>query len=363
MLVNKNQYLEGVIEFTEETEVDGKINFLDLTLHVDNNGKIRTDWYTKPIASNRLVNYYSAHPPHMKFNIAKSFIRKILTISHRDFHPANRKRIFAILMKNNFPIKLIERLYSQVVNKHLNKSSQHPTVIVDQQNQRTKRKSYPFLPDQSIANSSTNKSNAKFSAMTYIPGLSEELTSQIKYFVPEVKIAPKPPNKLGLFYSKLKQPLPKADLSGVVYQVNCKEKDTKYIGETIQKLGKRTGQHDNDCTAANLAKVNKKRTALACHAKEKKHQFDFDMKNVEVLKRERNKTKLRIQEVNEIVMQEDDVCNFKSDSTIIRPSYGRLLKQFKASTTKRLGDRTKQKQRIHAMNGFGDTSCQSSLTE
>lgn len=138
-----NQYLEGIIEFTEEIEIDGKINFLDLTLHVDKNGKIRTNWYTKPMASNRLVNYYSAHPRHMIFNIAKSFIRKILTISHREFHKANKKRIFEILEKNNFPVKIIEKLYVQIVNTHLN-NTQPPPVTVEQQDRRSKRKSYLF---------------------------------------------------------------------------------------------------------------------------------------------------------------------------------------------------------------------------
>lgn len=31
-------------------------------MNTDDSGKLKSDWYSKPIASNRLINYYSAHP-------------------------------------------------------------------------------------------------------------------------------------------------------------------------------------------------------------------------------------------------------------------------------------------------------------
>lgn len=350
-----NKYLEGVIEFTEEVEVDSKINFLDLTLHVDKSGKIRTNWYSKPIASNRLINYYSAHPSYMKNNVAKSFIRKMLTVSHRDFHLANKERITNILRNNNFPMKLIFKLYDQVVNSHLNRTIQNTTVVPERQarnvNAISKRKSYPFLPDDSKVNTSADKTNEKFPSMTYVPHLTEELCSQLRYFVPDVKIAPRPPQKLNQFYSKMKQPLMKVDLCGVVYQVPCKENDTDYIGETVQKVKTRMGQHNNDCSDTNLAKKTNKRTALAHHAKESGHEFNFD--DVKILKK--NKTKLRIQEVNQIIMHEDttNICNYKSDSVVIGPTYGRLLKKFKQISNKnRINRTTQQSQRVHANNGL-----------
>ena len=160
------------------------------------------------------------------------------------------------------------------------------------------------------------------------------------------------------FYSKLKQPIEKADLNGVVYRVSCKENDTKYIGETIQKVSARMNQHNNDCSDRNLAKNTKKRTALACHTKETGHQFDFDLEKVEVLKRERRKAKLKIQEVNQIIMHEDQVCNFKSDTMIIGPAYGNLLKQFKINSDKKLHRIHQPRQRIHRQHDFNHTSRQ-----
>lgn len=220
------------------------------------------------------------------------------------------------------------------------------------------------MPDKTIVNISSGKKDTKYASITYVPELTEELCKQLKYFAPDVKIASSPPDKMVKFYSKLKQPIEKGDLTGVVYKIPCKESDTEYIEETIQKVCTRIGQHGNDCSTVNLAKKSKKRTALATHAKETGHRFDFDLENVQILKRERNKSKLKVQEVNQIIMHEGETCNFKSDSAVIGPAYGNLLKQFKLASVKRFDKnhppRTDHINRKHIQHGFVLTSHRSS---
>lgn len=106
----------------------------------------------------------------MKNNVVKSFIRKVLTVSHRDFHLANKQRIIDILQRNNFPMKLIHKLYGQVVHSYKNNTARSIHVSPEQNNQQTKRKSYPFLPDESKASIGIGTDNVdnKFAAMTYI---------------------------------------------------------------------------------------------------------------------------------------------------------------------------------------------------
>lgn len=94
--------------------------------------RIRTDWYHKAIASNRILNFHFRHPANMIKNVAKSFIRRVLRISHSSFHSDNIKIITDILNKNNFPTVIIEKLLSQVV---------HSTKCNHQQTTN----SYPFL--------------------------------------------------------------------------------------------------------------------------------------------------------------------------------------------------------------------------
>ncbi len=152
----------------------------------------------------------------------------------------------------------------------------------------------------------------------------------------------------------MKQPVDKGDLTGVVYLITCLDQDTKYIGETIQRLSTRTGQHENDCSEANLNKRNKNRTALATHVKETGHKFDFNL--VKILKRERNKSKLQIQEVIQIIMHEGETCNFTSDAVVIGPAYGNLLTKYKATINKTRPTCKNNLQRTHVQHGFSPTS-------
>lgn len=114
-LKNKlNSYDENV-QFTVEIEDERThtINFLDLTVGKHGN-RLRTKWYHKTIASNRILNYYSKHPKNMIRNVAKSFIKRVFTVSHKSFHQENIEEVKRILKKNSFPEAFIEKLMKQV---------------------------------------------------------------------------------------------------------------------------------------------------------------------------------------------------------------------------------------------------------
>lgn len=119
--------------------------------------------------------------------------------------------------------------------------------------------------DTTKAETSMAKKYDKCAGTTYVPKLSESITKHLKYFVPDLRVAPRPSERMYRFYSQLKQPLKKSDKTGVVYQIPCDAKDTTYIGETIHKTWT---------------------THNSTHVKESRHQFDFDVENIKILKRE-----------------------------------------------------------------------------
>lgn len=101
-----------LIKFTSEIEQQNSINYLDLTI-IRRDGRLITNWYTKPIASNRILNFYSNHPPKMIQNTAKAFVTKVLNYSDPVFHAENLSKVESILAKNNFPsIKIINLVLS-----------------------------------------------------------------------------------------------------------------------------------------------------------------------------------------------------------------------------------------------------------
>lgn len=103
------------IKFTMENETNGKINFLNTTI-IRENKEIKTNWYKKPFASDRLVNYYSGHEPHTIIGTAKTFIHTMLQLSDEAFFHDNKQIAIEVLRKNNFPegdiIGLMNKYYT-----------------------------------------------------------------------------------------------------------------------------------------------------------------------------------------------------------------------------------------------------------
>lgn len=85
-LLDKLNYFDPLVQFTVEIQkTDGSIEFLDTTV-INCGNKVKTKWYHKPIASNRLLNFYSKHPKSMIMNTASAFIKRVFCLSHSSFH-------------------------------------------------------------------------------------------------------------------------------------------------------------------------------------------------------------------------------------------------------------------------------------
>ena len=296
------------IKFTFEIEnSQQQLNYLDLSINLSrfDDGKLITNWYHKQIASNRLLNFYLNHPQRMKFNVVKSFIRRVFRLSHKNFWNENLLRIKTILNRNNYPLTVVNKLIREV---RCHKA-------------QTGTESYAYLSVNKTSNQTMNQSRvAQFSSLAYIPGLSESISNTCKNFVPDVKLAMRPHLKNNSMFSNLKSKIPQDEKSGVVYKIDCADCQAVYIGETTQKLGTRKNQHMYDCRKD----VTKNSTALAIHTSEQSHRFDFD--NTKILKNEKNKLKLQIQEINQIVIHENTACNKKTDKKDYTNTYINLIK-------------------------------------
>jgi hypothetical protein len=65
------------LKFTMEPEVNGRLPYLDVELIKQNDGRILTKWYSKEMASNRMLNYKSNHPLQQKLNVASNLIKRV----------------------------------------------------------------------------------------------------------------------------------------------------------------------------------------------------------------------------------------------------------------------------------------------
>lgn len=90
------------IKLTCEREHEMSLCFPDTRVHRVGEALV-TDWYSKPTASNRMVNFLSYHSYHVKLNTAYGLIRIVLSIADQRFHTDRINDIRRILTMNNFP--------------------------------------------------------------------------------------------------------------------------------------------------------------------------------------------------------------------------------------------------------------------
>uniref|UniRef100_A0A8D8PPG1 GIY-YIG domain-containing protein n=1 Tax=Cacopsylla melanoneura TaxID=428564 RepID=A0A8D8PPG1_9HEMI len=115
----------------------------------------------------------------------------------------------------------------------------------------------------------------------YLGETSFKIEKTIKNIIPTIKFGHQSSNSLkSNFFSNLKDSIKKDDNSGIVYQLDCKDCPSTYIGESGQFLKKRMYQHRYDI------KNDKTTTALATHAFENNHEFNFD--EVKIVEKEQN---------------------------------------------------------------------------
>jgi hypothetical protein len=64
-----------------EPEVNGRLPYLDLELIKQEGGRILSKWYSKPMASNRLLNFKSNHSLKQKINVANNLIIRVCQLT------------------------------------------------------------------------------------------------------------------------------------------------------------------------------------------------------------------------------------------------------------------------------------------
>ncbi|XP_055714230.1 uncharacterized protein LOC129808475 [Phlebotomus papatasi] len=230
--------------FTLEREVSGAIPYLDMMLHRSQDGHISTTWYSKPISSQRMLNFHSLHPVSMILNVARNFVRRVRSLtSAADVDPDEIAK--RILRKNDFPGSITQSLLApdRGPSRLTNRVPEEPNTL------------------------------QRYHSLSYIRGISERIRSIIHKSSSEHKISFKPVANNRKFYTKVKDQIPTELKSNVVYEIPCGGCSKKYIGTTSQLLKNRLRQHRRDCRPPIR---NDQATALCAHTANTGHIFKFD---------------------------------------------------------------------------------------
>lgn len=208
----------------------------------------------------------------------------MLSLSDAEFHRNNKRKIHNILLNNNFPRKLADKLIRDYDKKVGN--------------------NYKVAVEPKI-----------YKSLTYVPDLSERFEKSKLFNGENITIAHKTDNNLSKIFSKTKDKIEMMDKSNLIYQIPCsgsltEECDMVYIGTTKNKLRTRIAGHKSD----NKLKLSNptQKTALVKHCLENKHYPNFN--DVKVLQTELNyKRRYILEMLNIIRTKTTQRINFKSD--------------------------------------------------
>jgi hypothetical protein len=178
------------LQFTVEVEEDNKINFLDMTL-IRGQNVITTNYYRKATSSDRILNYLSNHPFHMRYNTALSFAKRVKILSDPYFLRSNADVIRKILSANNYTVEMIRKII----------------------------KSYEYFRPIETVSSSTRDGRC-FSCLTYIEGFTDRTTKKISGMNLEIRYGYKIPNKTSKLFTNTKSKIDTRLKKGIVYKVN-----------------------------------------------------------------------------------------------------------------------------------------------
>lgn len=295
------------IQFTVEKEACNQISFLDMYLIRDPiNANIVTNWYCKPYASNRIINFNSHHHFGYKKSTAYNLIHRILELSDTQFYSNNIETVKRILSNNGYPSSLV---------KHL--------II------KYNRKKKLNIPDIKVTNT-----NARYRSITFVNGLSQQVTKIISAVLPDVVVAHKNRKTIRDIFTRIKDNTEKQLKSNLCYKIKCKNCPAVYIGQTSRHLKTRLSEHRRDTSPKKSsnrkldlpsARTSPNKTALKSHAESNNHAFDFD--KFSIIGRETVIEKRLTMEACNILI-EPDACNHRTDTEGLIATYTSVLKNY-----------------------------------
>lgn len=314
------------LQFTMEEERENQLPFLDLLITRNQNQTLDTEWYCKPIASGRLLNYFSFHPLKMKLNVAQNFIKRVITLDSTHNITKQQLVIRKFLKLNNYPASLVNRMISQA------RSRTTSTQLTQQQT--TEDQLEPAHAPSTDANNSQDLPHPIFRSLTHIPNLSERITKHLKHDFTLVKVANSIVKTTQNILPNVKDPIDRSQLSQVVYKIPCANCEKVYIGMTKNCLQTRLSGHRTNINKYNalvergLSDTDaeilwvKELTALMEHIVETKHSFDLG--NTKIIDLSRKVTNLPMLEMCHIVNNANTV-NHRTDVKGLSNTYAGIL--------------------------------------
>nr|VZI16692.1 unnamed protein product [Spirometra erinaceieuropaei] len=250
------------LQFTMEEEAEDKLPFLDVLVCRQPNGELATSVYRKPTNTLQILSYNSNHPPQHKRSCVRTLYRRVETHFSTPAAKLNEIKLLRELFRaNGYPRAFIERSRRQPKKRN---------------EERSQPNSWRRIP--------------------YIKGVSEVVARSLAPL--GIGVAHRPDSTIRRQVMRPKDPIPKQEMSAVVYRLQCSCGSCNYVGETGRRL--QTRMHEHKLAVRRLDP----KSDVANHAAQMGHIFNFDA--VEIVGRGSDHT---TRQVHEAWMSTDSSVN------------------------------------------------------
>lgn len=218
------------LQFTLEQEVNNKLPFLDMLLIRKPDQSQATEWYAKPIASGRMLNFKSFHQLRHKVDVVNNFIHRVIALSTNTPLNDMKQIINRQLQNNGYSKQLVSRMLQKYISTSATTNTTPnnvlPAVVTD-------------LPGESTVSPTTRApAEPVYRPMPYIHNLSERLTKLFAQENSTVRIATRQ-TSVGNLHSRLKDASAVLEKYNIVYKIHCNQCNKCYFGMSKNRLGTR----------------------------------------------------------------------------------------------------------------------------
>nr|VZI50406.1 unnamed protein product [Spirometra erinaceieuropaei] len=188
------------IQFMMEAETNNQLPFLDVLVRRCTTGQLQTTVFRKSTDTRQMLHFNSNHPLSHKRSCVRTLFQRVEThCSTPEDKRAERLYLVDLFAADGYPRHFIERSRRWAPRQRPNE--QQPEV---------------------------------WRAISYVKGVSEAVSRLLQ--PSRVGIAHRPQATIRRRLMQPKEPLPPAETSAVIYEINCNEDDCNNVGETGRKL-------------------------------------------------------------------------------------------------------------------------------
>jgi len=224
---------------------------------------------------------------------------KILFLSHPKFHHTIIDSLINTLLRNDYPLQF---LFKTIKNRIKTLS---------------RKKDFNIINEHNINSNVNSSEQKKYFIIPYLNKTSEKFNIALKKF--QFDLVYKPMKNLNRFIKTGKDKIKKDELSNIVYQINCKDCNYSYVGQTKRKLKTRLKEYIND-----IKKPVNSLSVISNHRIETDHAIDWV--NKKILGSERSHYKRLVSEMIYIKTQKNGL-NKQNDTDKFPDLYLPLLEK------------------------------------